>query len=72
MSDYTDEEIQTVQGVLDRVSSYQDGAPEGTVLAELRKGFDEAGIEVEADDLQKLADAIDEDAGEVSAADVLG
>jgi hypothetical protein len=72
MSDYENEQIEAIQNVVDRVSSYQDGAPEGTVEEELRKGFDEIAVEVEPDDLAKLAEAIEEDAGDVSAADILG
>ena len=42
----SDERIEAVQAVVDRVSSYQDGAPEGTVEKELRDGFAEVGVEV--------------------------
>lgn len=72
MSDYESEQIEAIQAVVDRVSSYQDGAPESTVEQELRKGFDEIAVEVEPADLAKLVDAIEEDAGEVSAAEILG
>ena len=43
----TDERNEAIQAVVDRVSSYQDGAPEGTVEKELRDGFTEAGVDVE-------------------------
>jgi len=72
MSDYESEQIEAIQAVVDRVSSYQDGAPESTVEQELRKGFDEIAVEVEPADLANLVDAIEEDAGEVSAAEILG
>jgi len=72
MSDYESEQIEAIQAVVDRVSSYQDGATEGTVEEELRKGFDEIAVEVEPEDVTKLAQAIDEDAGDVSAAEILG
>ncbi|WP_447646257.1 hypothetical protein [Nocardioides zeae] len=72
MSDYTDEQIETIQAVVDRVSSWQDGAPEGTVAQELTKGFDEAGIAVPEHDQARLADAIQDAHGEVKAAEVLG
>lgn len=68
----TDERTEAVQAVVDRVSSYQDGAPEGTVAKELRDGFTEAGVDVSDDDVTKLADAIEAEHGAVSAADVLG
>lgn len=72
MSDYTPEAIETIQAVVDRVSSWQDGATESTVADELRKGFEEAGVEVAESDRATLADAIQEEHGEVSAAEVLG
>ena len=64
-------ETEAIQAVVDRVSSYQDGAPEGTVAQELRDGLTEAGVQVEAEDQRKLVDAIEADAGEVRVRDVL-
>ncbi len=64
-------ELEAIQLVVDRVSSWQDGATEGTVAEELRKGFDEAGVEVEPDEVDKLADAIQNEHGDVNAAEVL-
>ena len=72
MSDYESEQIEAIQGVVDRVAAYQDGATEGTVEDELRKGFGEAGVEVSPEDLEKLATAINEQDGDISAASVLG
>ena len=46
MSTYESEEIEAVQAVVDRVSSYQDGAPESTVAEELRNGLGEADVSV--------------------------
>jgi hypothetical protein len=66
------EELEAVQAVVDRVTSWQDGATEGTVEDELRKGFDEAGVTVSDEERTKLADAIQDEHGAVSAADVLG
>jgi hypothetical protein len=68
----SDERIEAIQGVVDRVSSYQDGAPEGTVEKELRDGFTEAGVDVSDDEVTRLADAIEAEHGAVSAADLLG
>jgi len=65
-------ELEAVQLVVDRVSSWQDGATEGTVAEELRKGFDEVGVEVEPDEVEKLADAIQNEHGDVNAGEVLG
>ena len=65
-------ELEAVQLVVDRVSSWQDGATEGTVAEELRKGFDEVGVEVEPDEVEKLADAIQDEHGDVNVGEVLG
>lgn len=67
----TDEKMQAIQAVVDRVTSWQDGAPEGTVEGELRDGFAEAGVDVADDDVRKLADAIQDEHGAVSAQEVL-
>lgn len=67
----TDERIEAIQAVVDRVSSYQDGATEGTVARELRAGFEEAGVEVSDDEVTTLADAIEAEHGSVSAAELL-
>jgi hypothetical protein len=65
------EKDEAIQAVVDRVTSWQDGATEGTVADELRKGFAEAGVDVADDDLTRLADAIESRHGAVSAQDVL-
>ena len=67
----SDEKMEAIQAVVDRVTSWQDGAPEGTVENELRDGFAEAGVDVSADDVKKLADAIQDEHGAVSAQEVL-
>ena len=64
----SDERIEAVQAVVDRVSSYQDGAPEGTVEKELRAGFGEVGVEVPDAEVTRLAEAIEAEHGAVSAA----
>lgn len=64
-------ELETIQLVVDRVSSWQDGATAGTVTEELRKGFDEAGVEVEPDEIERLADAIQNEHGDIDAAELL-
>ncbi|MET0952292.1 MAG: hypothetical protein ABWX57_03330, partial [Aeromicrobium sp.] len=63
---------QAIQAVVDRVSSWQDGATEGTVADELAKGFDEAGIEVPQADQEALASAIQDKHGEIQVGEVLG
>lgn len=67
----TDERTETIQAVVDRVSSWQDGAPEGTIAQELRDGFTEAGVDVSDDEVTRLADAIQSEHGSVRAEEVL-
>ena len=67
----TDERTEAMQAVVDRVTSYQDGAREGTVVDELSKGFSEAGVDVSDDDVRTLADAIEDQHGAVSVSEVL-
>lgn len=66
-----DERLQAIQAVVDRVSSWQDGATEDTVEQELRDGFGEAGVDVSGDEVERLAAAIQERHGAVSAQEVL-
>jgi len=72
MSAHSSEELEVIQAVVDRVSSYQDGAPEGTVEKELRDGLAEAELQVSEDDVTKLASAIEDQHGSVDASTVLG
>lgn len=72
MTERSSEEMEAVQAVVDRVTSWQDGATEGTVAEELRKGFAEAGVDVSDDEVARLADAIEDEHGAIDAADVLG
>ena len=65
------EKLEAIQAVVDRVTSWQDGATEGTVEQELRSGFGEAGVDVAEADVTRLADAIQSEHGTVSAAEVL-
>ena len=65
------EKLEAVQAVVDRVTSWQDGATEGTVEEELRKGASEVGVELSEDDVTKLADAIESRHGAVHASEVL-
>ena len=65
------EKYEAIQAVVDRVTSWQDGATEGTVAEELRRGFAEAGVDVSSDDQSRLADAIESRHGAVDAKDVL-
>jgi hypothetical protein len=67
----SNESHEAIQAVVDRVTSYQDGAPEGTVEDELRSGFQESGVDVVDDDVTRLAAAIEARHGAVSVEDVL-
>jgi hypothetical protein len=67
----SNETHEAIQAVVDRVTSYQDGAPEGTVADELRSGFREAGVDVAEQDVANLAAAIETRHGAVSVEDVL-
>ena len=66
------EKYEAMQAVVDRVSSYQDGATEGTTEAELRKAFGETDLEVSDEQVSRLTDAIDEHPESVDVAVVLG
>lgn len=65
------EKLAAVQAVVDRVSSWQDGATEGTVASELRRGAGEVGVDLTEAEIESLADAIESRHGTVSAADLL-
>jgi hypothetical protein len=67
-----DERMEAIQAVVDRVTSWQDGAPEGTVADELRRGAEQVGVEISDDEVTRLADVIEERHAAVSAAEVLG
>jgi hypothetical protein len=67
----SEEKTEAMQAVVDRVTSWQDGAPEGTVEAELRDGFRQAGVDVDDSDITKLADAIESRHGTVQVTEVL-
>lgn len=66
----SNESVEAIQIVVDRVSSWQESATEGTVEQELRDGFQEVGVSVDEADVTKLAEAIKAD-GQVDAASVL-
>lgn len=68
----SNESTEAVQAVVDRVGAYQDGAPEGTIEAELRRGLDEASITLDDESITKLAEAIEDEHGTVDAQAVLG
>jgi hypothetical protein len=71
MTAHSSEKLEAIQAVVDRVTSWQDGATEDTVEEELRKGLDEAGVELGDDAVTRLASAIEDQHGAVDAAEVL-
>jgi hypothetical protein len=66
-----DDKLEAIQNVVDRVSSYQDGAEDRVVADELRTGLTEADIDLDDAQVQRLASAIEAAEGEVRATDVL-
>ncbi len=68
----SNERTQAVQAVADRMTSYQDGAPEGTVEKELRKALTETDVDLTDDQVRALAEAIESGEGTVDVAAVLG
>ena len=68
----SNERTEAIQAVVDRMTSYQDGAPEGTVEKELRKALAETDVDLTDDEVSTLAGAIESGEGTVSVADVLG
>lgn len=75
-SSYSSDQLEAVQAVVDRVSSYQESAPEGTVVEQLREGLGGSGVDLPEEHVILLADAIEAhdhtESSAVSAADVLG
>jgi hypothetical protein len=71
MTDLTADQLDALQFVVNRVGAYQDGAPEGTVEKELRKGLDEADLSLEESQVTALAEAIESADGTVDASSVL-
>ena len=65
------DKITAVQAVVDRVSSWQESATEGTVDTEIRKGLGEVGVELDDDQIARLVQAIEDKAGEADAGEVL-
>jgi NAD(P)-dependent dehydrogenase (short-subunit alcohol dehydrogenase family) len=71
MKENSEARTEAVQAVVDRVSSYQDGAPEGTVETELRKGLGDAGLDLSDQEVTALAEAIESEHGSIDVGNVL-
>lgn len=67
-----DARIEALQAVVDRMTSWQDTAPDGTVETELRRGLDEAGVPVEDHEVAALVDALEKPDQPVHVRAVLG
>jgi hypothetical protein len=52
--------VEAVQAVVDRVTSWQDGAPAETVRSELLKALGEAGVEVPASFVDAVVERVRE------------
>lgn len=63
--------LTAIQAVVDRVTSWQDGATEATVADELRRGASEVGVDLSDDEVRRLAAVIEDRHGAVSAAEAL-
>lgn len=53
--------VEAVQAVVDRVTSWQDGAPKETVREELRKGLAEVQVDVPDEFVEEVVRRIHED-----------
>ena len=71
-NELNDDQITAVQAAVDRVTSWQDGATEGTLEAELRKALDEVGVGLDQEQLDKVLAAMEEHKGTTDAHAVLG
>jgi hypothetical protein len=68
----TDQDRMTaIQAVADRVTSWQDGATEGTVESELRRGAEEVGVDLSDEEIHKLAGVIEDEHAAVDVREVL-
>lgn len=67
----TEAKTEAVQAAVDRVTDWQQTATEDTVIDELRRTLDEAGVQLDDTQIEALSDAIRADDGPVDAAKVL-
>ena len=65
------EKTEALQAVLDRMTSYQDGAEEGVVAKELDAALSDVGLELSDDERAKAVAAIEDGDGTVSASSIL-
>lgn len=53
------ERTEAIQAVVDRLTSYQESAPAGTVQRELRSALNETGLDLSDDEVHRLVAAIE-------------
>lgn len=63
---------EAIQAVVDRVSSYQDGATEHTTAQELREALAATDLDLSDAEVRRLTEAIERDPSSVDVAAVLG
>lgn len=66
-SDVDEAKVAALQGVVDRLASWQDGAEEKTLRQELDEGLDEAGIDVEDGVRERIVEHLRSDASHIDA-----
>lgn len=59
MTNHSDEKLNALQGLVERVASYQESAPEGTIEKELRDALAQTDLELSDEEIVTVADAID-------------
>jgi hypothetical protein len=68
---YTEEQLEAVQHVVERVAANWDGATTDKVDVELGHAVREAGVELDPEDVYALASAIEANHGTVTVSSVL-
>jgi hypothetical protein len=68
----SNERTEAVQAVVDRMTSWHDTATEGTIEQELRDALSKTDVDLDDDEITRLAEAIEGSEGQVSVSEVLG
>lgn len=69
---YTDEELEAIQHVVERVGANWDGTTTQTVEEKLRHALSQAGADIDQTDVKALAEAIESNHGTVDVSSVIG
>lgn len=59
MTDHSEEKLTALQGVVERVASYEETAPQGTIEEKLRNAIADTDLEVSDAEITTIAEAID-------------